>query len=97
MNNDIPMRTSYAVDSNTMTWLKRIKSREAEVAYYSNSVNAQRDLHLSDISLARLETRRSIVQQGSTAAVMLAALSRKWSGYTESDSLSTVYPATKGS
>ena len=50
---------------------------------------------MSDISLAHLETRKSIVQQGSTAAVMLAALSRKWSGYTESDLLSTVYPANQ--
>ena len=89
------MRTSYAVDSNAMTWLKRIKCREAEVAYYSNSANAPRDLYLSDIPLAHLETRKSIVQQGSTAAVMLAALSHKWSGYTESDPLSTVYLATK--
>ena len=95
VNNGRPMRTSYAVDSNAMTWLKRIKCREAEVAYYSNSANASRDLHLSDISLAHLETRKSIVQQGSTAAIMLAALSHKWSGYTESDPLSTVYPATK--
>ena len=71
-----------------MTWLKRIKCRAAEVAYYSKSANAPRDLHLSDMSLAVLETRKSIVQQGSTAAVML---SRKWSGYTESDPLSTVY------
>jgi site-specific DNA-cytosine methylase len=30
VNNGIPMCTSYAVDSNAMTWLKRIKCREAE-------------------------------------------------------------------
>ena len=97
VNNGKPMRTSYAVDSNAMTWLKRIKCREAEVMYYSNSASAPRDLYLSDTSLAHLETRKGIVQQGSTATVMLAALSRKWSGYmyTESDPLSTVYPTTK--
>ena len=61
VNNGIPMRTSYAVDSSAMTWLKQIKCHEAEVAYYSNNVNAPRDLHLSDLSLAHLETRESIV------------------------------------
>ena len=95
VNNGIPMRTSYAVDSNAINWLKRVKCREAEVAYYSNCANTPRDLHLSDISLAHLETRKSIVQQSSTAAIVLAALSRKWRGYTENDQLSTIYRATK--
>ena len=95
VNNGIPMRTSYAVDSNAMTWLKRIKCRGAEVAYYSNCVNTPSDLHLSDTSMAHLETKKGMVQQGATAANVLAALSRKWRGYTESDPLSTVYPATK--
>ena len=89
------MRTSYAVDSNAMTWLKRIKCREAEVAYYSNCVNTPKGLHLSGISMAHLETRKSIVQQGATAANVLAASSRKWRGYTESDPRSTVYPTSK--
>ena len=31
------------------------------------------------------------MQQGSTVAMVLVALSRKWRGYTESDPLSTVY------
>ena len=35
VNNGIPMRTLYAVDSNAMAWIKRIKCREAESAYYS--------------------------------------------------------------
>ena len=58
-----------------------------------NGDNVPADLHLSDISLAHLDTGKRIVQQGSTTAIVLAALSRKWRGYTEIDLLSTVYPA----
>ena len=95
VNNGLPMRTSYAVASNAMPWLKRTKCRGAEVAYYSNCVNTPRDLHLSDISMVHLETRKSVMQQSATAANRLATLSRKWRGYTKSDPLSTIYPATK--
>ena len=95
VNNGIPMRTSYAVDSNVMLWLKRIKYRKAEVAYYSGCVFTPRNLHLGDISLSHLEARKKIIQQGATVSNKLATLSQTWCDYTESDPLSSVTKATK--
>ena len=48
VNNGIPMRTLHAAEPNAMPWLKRIKCREAKVAYCPNCVNTPKDLHLGD-------------------------------------------------